>query len=119
MSFTKLSIGAVVTKKLVVATFTAKSDTKDALTDWILKTAAASRNETGVEKYLINIVDDQPGHFLLVGVYSSAQAFDDHVNSSHVKSFLNAVPDLVEENITYVATPLGNDAGPKSSIGLS
>ncbi len=53
MGFTKLSIGAVVTKKLVVATFTAKSDTKDALTDWILKTAAASRNETGVEKYLI------------------------------------------------------------------
>jgi quinol monooxygenase YgiN len=52
-----------------------------------------------------------------VGVYSSDDAFNDHVNSVHVQSFLSAVPDLVEDNITYIASPLVNLADPKSSIG--
>lgn len=106
-------------KKLVVATFFAKPGSKEVLREWIMKTASASRKELGVEKYLINIIDETLGHFLLVGLYSSEEAFNDHVNSIHVQAFLSAVPDLVEENITYVATPLDNDSGPKSSIDPS
>ena len=106
-------------KKLVVATFFAKPDSKEVLREWIMKTATASRKELGVEKYLVNIIDQTLGHFLLVGLYSSEDAFNDHVNSIHVQAFLSAVPDLVEENITYVATPLDNDSGPKSSIDPS
>jgi quinol monooxygenase YgiN len=104
-------------KKLVVATFFAKPGSKEVLREWILKTATASRKELGVEKYLVNVIDETLGHFLLVGVYSSDDAFNDHVNSVHVQSFLSAVPDLVEDNITYIATPLVNTADPKSSIG--
>lgn len=106
-------------KKLVVATFFAKPGSKEVLREWIMKTATASRKELGVEKYLVNIIDQTLGHFLLVGLYSSEDAFNDHVNSIHVQAFLSAVPDLVEENITYVATPLDNDSGPKSSIDPS
>jgi quinol monooxygenase YgiN len=104
-------------KKLAVATFFAKPGSQEILREWILKTATASRKELGVEKYLINIIDENLGHFLLVGVYSSDDAFNEHVNSVHVQSFLNAVPDLVEDNITYIATPLVNLTDPKSSIG--
>ncbi len=104
-------------KKLVVATFYAKPGSKEVLREWILKTATASRKELGVEKYLVNVIDETLGHFLLVGVYSSDDAFNDHVNSVHVQSFLSAVPDLVEDNITYIASPLVNLADPKSSIG--
>jgi quinol monooxygenase YgiN len=104
-------------KKLVVATFFAKPGSKEVLRDWILKTATTSRKELGVEKYLVNVIDETLGHFLLVGVYSSDDAFNDHVNSVHVQSFLSAVPDLVEDNITYIASPLVNAADPKSSIG--
>ena len=75
--------------------------------------------ELGVEKYLVNAIDDNLGHFLLVGLYSSEDAFNNHVNSIHVQTFLSAVPDLVEENTTYVATPLNNDSDPKSSIDPS
>ncbi len=106
-------------KKLVVATFFAKPGSKEVLREWILKTANASRKELGVEKYLINLIDENLGHFLLVGVYSSEAAFNDHVNSIHVQSFLSAVPELVEENITYIATPIENDSGPKSSFDPS
>ena len=106
-------------KKLVVATFFAKPGSKEVLREWITKTATASRQELGVEKYLINVIDETLGHFLLVGLYSSENAFNDHVNSVHVQSFLSAVPDLVEDNITYIATPLENDSGPKSSIDPS
>ena len=106
-------------KKLVVATFFAKPDSKEVLREWIMKTATASRKELGVEKYLINVIDEALGHFLLVGLYSSDDAFNDHVNSIHVQTFLSAVPDLVEENTTYVATPLNNDSDPKSSIDPS
>ena len=106
-------------KKLVVATFFAKPGSKEVLREWIMKTATASRKELGVEKYLINIIDENLGHYLLVGVYSSDDAFNDHVNSDHVQNFLSAVPDLVEQNITYVSTPLENDSGPKSSIDPS
>jgi quinol monooxygenase YgiN len=102
-----------------VATFFAKPGSKEFLREWITKTATASRQELGVEKYLINVIDETLGHFLLVGLYSSENAFNDHVNSVHVQSFLSAVPDLVEDNITYIATPLENDSGPKSSIDPS
>ena len=104
------------TKKVVAATFLAKPDSKEALHDWIVKTAHASRQEIGVEKYLINFIDKQLGHYLLVGIYSSEKAFDDHVNSKHVENFLKAVPDLVTENFTYVATPLENESDPKSKV---
>jgi len=104
-------------KKLAVATFFAKPGSQEISREWILKTATASRKELGVEKYLINVIDETLGHFLLVGVYSSDDAFNEHVNSVHVQSFLNAVPDLVEDNITYIATPLVNLTDPKSSIG--
>lgn len=107
------------TKKVVAATFLAKPQTKDVLHDWIVKTAQASRQEVGVEKYLINFIDRQLGHYLLVGIYSSEKAFDDHVNSNHVKNFLSAVPDLVTENFTYVATPLENESDPKSKVEQS
>jgi quinol monooxygenase YgiN len=105
-----------VDKKLVVATFYAKPDSKEVLREWILKTATASRKELGVEKYLINVIDEALGHFLLVGLYSSDDAFNDHVNSVHVQNFLSAVPDLVEDNITYIATPFVNSTDPKSII---
>ena len=104
-------------KKLVVATFFAKPGSKEVLRDWILKTATTSRKELGVEKYLVNVIDETLGHFLLVGVDSSDDAFTDHVNSIHVQNFPSAVPELVEDNITYIATPFINSADPKSSIG--
>lgn len=103
-------------KKVVAATFLAKAQTKEVLHDWILKTAQASRKEIGVEKYLINFIDKELGYYLLVGVYSSDKAFNDHVSSKHIKEFLNIVPDLVTENFTYVSIPLENDLGSKSKI---
>lgn len=106
-------------KKVVAATFLAKPHAKDVLHDWILKTAHASRQEAGVEKYLINLIDEQVGHYLLVGIYSSQKAFDDHVKSKHVEKFLNTVPDLVIENFTYVSTPLENENDPKSKVEQS
>ena len=75
-------------KKLVVATFFAKPGSKEILREWIMKTATASRKELGVEKYLVNEIDENLGHFLLVGLYSSEDAFNDHVNSIHVQNFL-------------------------------
>jgi quinol monooxygenase YgiN len=114
--FYKSNLGDKMTKKVVAATFLAKPDSKEALHDWIVKTAHASRQEIGVEKYLINFIDKQLGHYLLVGIYSSEKAFDDHVNSKHVENFLKAVPDLVTENFTYVATPLENESDPKSKV---
>ena len=100
----------------MVAIFRAKPETRHTLHNLILDTAQSSRQEAGVEKYLINLIDETLGHYLLIGVYSSSAAFEEHVNSLHVKNFLNAVPALIEENLTYVSTPLENETGPKSRI---
>lgn len=103
-------------KKVVAATFLAKPETKETLQALILKTADFSRQEKGVEKYLVNVIDQDLGYFLLVGVYSSQEAFDLHVNSDHVQKFLAAVPNLVTENLTYVSTPLDSESNPKARI---
>lgn len=96
-------------QKIVAATFLARPDSKVALTKLILQTADLSRKEKGVEKYLVNMIDKDLGHFLLVGVYTSDEAFESHVNSIHVKKFLDAIPNLVSENFTYVSSPLEID----------
>jgi quinol monooxygenase YgiN len=101
---------------VAVAVFKARPNCNNDLVKLILETAKSSRQEVGVINYSVNVIDENLGKYFLIGIYQSNEAFQSHVESIHVKNFLKLVPDLVEEEVTYVASPFENNLDPKSGF---
>ena len=62
--------------------------------------ASESWNELGVRAYAVHEVIDQPGTFMNIEVYESAEAFAQHLATPHVKAFLEILDDFLLEPLT-------------------
>lgn len=89
---------------VVIAHFTALPGKADALRDRLSQVAIASGSEPGVVRYVLNESVDTPGAFTLVEVYESAQAFDAHLATDHVKAIIADLGDLAEPDPQIVRT---------------
>lgn len=102
---------------VVVAVAKAKAGHENELKSRIEGVAKASWEEPGVISYAVHDVQDQPGSFMMVEVYASDQAFQDHLETEHVKALIADLPGMVEgELLVYQGKASGFSAGPKGSL---
>ena len=85
---------------IVTAIFQAKPGKEDELYDELHSGAAASWQEVGVKGYFVHKLNDKPGVFMNIEVYADEAAFKSHLETSHVKSFLGKLVDLLSEPLT-------------------
>jgi quinol monooxygenase YgiN len=103
--------------RIVVAVATAKAGQEAELKSRLEGVATASWNEEGVLTYAVHDVVDQPGQFMMVEVYASDQAFDDHLATDHVKALIADLSDLVDGDlIVYQGKACDFSAGAKGSL---
>ena len=102
---------------VVTAIFEAKNGKIDELRKQLHNGASASWQEPGVKSYAVHELLDRPGVFMNIEVYESKEAFQAHLETNHVKSFLAMLDDLLENPLTvYQGNPLFNGENKKSSI---
>ena len=102
---------------VVVATAKAQAGQERELKRRLHEVAAASWDEPGVLTYAVHDVADKPGEFLMVEVYASREAFDAHLETSHVKGLIADLEHLVEgELAVHQATAVDFSAGPKGTL---
>jgi quinol monooxygenase YgiN len=104
-------------QRVVIAVATAKAGMEAELGSRLRGVAEASWHEPGVVTYAVHDVVDQPGQFLLIEVYSSDQAFDDHLATDHVTAFLGDMSGLIEGELFVVHSRATSYAtGPKGLL---
>jgi quinol monooxygenase YgiN len=104
-------------QRVVVAVATAKAGHEAELKSRLEGVATASWDEPGVVTYAVHDVIDQPGQFMMVEVYASDQAFDDHLATDHVKALIADLSDMVEgELIVYQGKASAFSAGAKGAL---
>jgi quinol monooxygenase YgiN len=92
------------TETVVIAHITASAGKEDDLRRRLSEVARASGDEPGVVRYVLNEAVDSPGKFTLVEVYASADAFDAHLATDHVKAIIADLNDLAEPNPRIIRT---------------
>lgn len=102
---------------VVVAVATAKAGQEAQLKDRLEGVARASWEEPGVVTYAVHDLVDRPGEFMMVEVYASREAFDAHLETSHVKSLIADLENLVEgELVVHQALAADFSSGSKGSL---
>lgn len=103
---------------VVVAKATPKAGAAAELRSLLENGAKASWDEPGVLAYAIHDVKDEPGSLLLVEVYASEDAFQDHLETDHVKHVLSVLPDMLEGELLVIqGIPSGFAHHPKAEVG--
>ena len=103
--------------KVVVAVAVAKQGQEAALAQRLEEVARASWAEEGVVRYAVHALQDAPGSFMMVEVYSSESAFEAHLATDHVVALIGDLPSLVEGDLTVyqgIAEPYSS--GPKGRV---
>jgi len=104
-------------KRIVVAVARARSGKEQELKAHLEGVARASWDESGVVTYAVHQIVDSPGEFMMVEVYASDAAFEDHLATDHVASILADMPDLIEgELLVYQGHAADFSAGPKGGF---
>ena len=85
---------------IVTAIFKAKPGKESELREELHGGASASWDEVGVRGYHVHELIDQPGTFMNIEVYKDEAAFQSHLETPHVKSFLGKLDDLLAEPLT-------------------
>lgn len=85
---------------VVTAIFKAKPGKESALRDELHAGARASWQEPGVKGYFVHEIVEQPGSFMNVEIYIDDAAFKSHLNTPHVKSFIEKLDALLIEPLT-------------------
>lgn len=85
---------------IVTAVFKAKPGKAAELRNALHTGASASWDESGVRGYSVHELIDQPGTFMNIEVYLDEAAFKLHLETTHVKSFLGKLDDLLAEPLT-------------------
>jgi len=103
--------------RVVVAVATAKAGMEAELGSRLRGVEEASWAEPGVVTYAVHDIIDQPGQFMMVEVYASDQAFDDHLATDHVKALIADLSSLVEgELVVFQGKASAFSAGPKGQV---
>lgn len=85
---------------IVTAIFKAKQGKETELRSELHTGARASWNEVGVRGYSVHELMDQPGTFMNIEIYADESAFQAHLDTPHVKSFIAKLDDLLSEPLT-------------------
>lgn len=103
--------------RVAVAVATAKAGHEAELKSRLEDVAKASWDEVGVLTYAVHDVIDQPGQFMMVEVYSSDQAFEDHLATDYVKALIADLSEMVEgELIVHQGKAGAFSAGAKGAL---
>jgi quinol monooxygenase YgiN len=103
--------------RVVVAVAIAKVGHEAALKGRLEGVAKASWAEAEVVSYAVHDVIDQPGQFMMVEVYASDQAFDDHLATPHVVALIADIGDMLEgELIVYQGKASAFSSGAKGAL---
>jgi len=103
--------------RVVVAVATAKAGHEAKLKSRLEGVAKASWDEVGVLTYAVHDVVDQPGQFMMVEVYASDEAFDEHLATDHVKALIADLSEMVEgELVVYQGKASAFSAGAKGAL---
>lgn len=102
---------------VVTAIFKAKPGKGAELRNELHAGASASWAESGVRGYYVHELLDQPGTFMNVEVYVDETAFKAHLETPHVRSFLEKLDDLLAEPLTvYQGTALFVEENLKAAL---
>jgi len=102
---------------IVTAIFEAKPGKEAELHAQLQAGAKASWQESGVLSYAVHELIDRPGVFMNIEVYKDEAAFQSHLETPHVKSFLAVLDDLLANPLTvYQGKALFADQDPKSAL---
>lgn len=103
--------------RVVVAVAKAQSGKEEELKSRLEGVARASWDEPGVVSYAVHDVADAPGSYMMVEVYASDQAFDDHLATDHVKALLEDMPSMSDGDLTvFQGHPASFANGPKGLL---
>ena len=78
----------------MIAILDARPGLEAAFRERITELARAVRREPGCITFNAYEARDTPGRFYLYEIYTDAAAFSTHLNTSHVHSFISAIPEL-------------------------
>lgn len=81
--------------KVVVAVLTAATGREEEFAAKLTSMAEASQAEPGVISYSVHQVPDS-ATYVLVEAYRSPEAFDDHLATEHVSSFIGQFDQLLD-----------------------
>ena len=85
---------------IVTAIFKAKPGKESELLAELHSGATESWKEDGVQGYYVHKLIDQPSTFMNIEVYENEAAFQSHLETAHVKSFIGKLDDLLSEPLT-------------------
>jgi len=103
--------------RVVVAVATAKPGQEDELAARIEHVAKQSWLEPGVISYAVHALADQPGQFMMVEVYASDEAFQEHLDTEHVTALIADLPGLLDgELVVYQGHPTAYSTLPKGQL---
>lgn len=85
---------------IVKGSIPVKTDRREEAVALIQQLAAASRAEHGCLSYEVFIQADSPETIVIWQQWDSLDALEDHFASEHVDMFLDAIPDLIEGEVT-------------------
>jgi quinol monooxygenase YgiN len=88
----------------VVAKVTAKKDSVDNVKSELLKLITPTRKENGCIEYNLHQDNDDPAVFVFYETWESLTCLENHTNTDHFKSYVNAVGSLIEEKVVHKMT---------------
>ncbi|MCG8392327.1 MAG: antibiotic biosynthesis monooxygenase [Pseudomonadales bacterium] len=85
---------------IVKGAFPVKSDQQPQALELVQDLAKASRKEPGCLAYEVYLQADEPRVIMVLQQWSSLDALEVHFGSEHVDTFLDAIPDMIDGEVT-------------------
>ncbi|PKM22424.1 MAG: antibiotic biosynthesis monooxygenase [Gammaproteobacteria bacterium HGW-Gammaproteobacteria-14] len=85
---------------IVKGSIPVKADRREEAVALVQLLAETSRRESGCLSYEVYIQADAPEVIVIWQQWDSVDALEDHFASDHVDHFLDAIPDLIEGEVT-------------------
>ena len=90
---------------VVLVEFLVKASFRERFRELVAVNAKASlERERGCRRFDVLIEPDEPRKFVLFEIYDDAAAFDEHLRSSHYKSFARAIANEIEHRSIHRLT---------------
>ena len=93
-------------KLTVVATVVAKTDSVEAVKTELLRLIAPTRKEDGCIGYHLHQDNEDPAVFVFYETWESLACLENHMNSDHFKSYVNAVGCMIKEKVVHKMTKI-------------
>lgn len=84
-------------KLTIVANITAKIDQVELVKSELLKLIDVTRAEKGCINYDLHQDNENANHFLFYENWDSRELWQQHMNTQHIKDYMTATEDAVEE----------------------